>query len=52
MVTNLQREGVREATVKTLLGGGEYEKTQQKAITRELGKFLRETARMSGMSAE
>ena len=51
MTTNLIKEGIREISVKVLLGGGNYNEKQQRAITTELGKFLRDSGRMSVMVA-
>ena len=50
MTTNLTKEGINNITVQTLLGGGEYSMEQQRVITLELGKFLRDSGRMTGMA--
>ena len=48
LVTNLRREGVVEITLKTILGGGNYNRDTQDRISTALKRYLLETRRMYG----
>ena len=49
LTTSLHKEGIKEITVKTLLGGGDYDRAQLNTVSLNLGRFLIESGRMTGM---